>query len=393
MGKLYRLSPEAFTILGYVCCALVVVVLLLFLYRVLQTNTLRFIEHKRETAQSTEEEEEVSIPINQTNVEGNDDDAATTNDHDNNIKSTCFQRRDVILVSLFQTLIFGMHSLGVMFYLKTIAFRDVTVWPLYIFFIFAFLAAADWFRRRYPIAADKENNNTRKAKRRSPDVTLAEIFVAYFALQFFALAAQRCFHLVALSGYDYHGPVRVVGYSESYIGRDGRSNRLPHLQKYYFKCPVDEAVGQIEVAWGGKWACPQHDSHDKQCTATVNSFDCDFTVCESCNGETCSLDEYNTTLQASNTCVQTYPKFRNSWTLLEQGIRYNSSIPPWDDSQEFSTVTMYVECDTCKAEFEDIIDQQRHDVPQGIIIAYGVVLVICGVLYGKTTIYSSQTTR
>eukprot|EP00977_Amphora_coffeiformis_P010027 scaffold2353_cov167-Amphora_coffeaeformis.AAC.18 len=245
-------------------------------------------------------------------------------------------------------------------------------------------AGVAWINARYPVS------KTEEIRQRDSSLTLVGLILAFFASQFFLLSARNCFEMAPLAVYDYYGPVRVVGYKRSRIGRDGKNNLSVLLQKHYFKCPVDEAVGQIQVAWGGSWACP-HLGADRHCSVVVHSNDCDYAVCENCYGG-CTQEEYDTTLNASNYCVQngTLAGFTASWDLIAQGISYDSDVPPGDDVHQFATVTMYADCDTCQAEFAEIVEEKTAPLTSSASIFLGVLSGLCSIVYFALVIDARQ---
>jgi len=362
MGKLYRLSPTAFQAFAYTCIGLAVLVVLLFLVDKIKRHILQIQKHRVEEAARAVEDAPVDAPI-------------TAEEAHANHATATIGFRDAYLAATVQTVSFCLWN--VLVHCSMMNYIEIPVWPSHMILIGLIYAGMAWMDHRYP----RQKTEATIQKQCRSDLMLVGLILAFFATQFFLVSAQACWNVAPFAVYDYYGPVRVVGYNASRIGRDGKNNLLVTLRKHYFKCPIDEAVGQIQVAWGGTWACPTHGA-DHECSVSIHSYHCDFSVCEDCHGG-CTPQEYESILGASNHCVQngTLAGFTDSWDLMAEGINYDPSVPPMDDAHQYSTVQMYADCNACQAEFAEIVEEHTESNLKWVSVFFGIVSGLSAIAY------------
>ena len=393
---LYLLSPTAYTVLGYLCIAFALLATAYFFWEALRQTKRRIQEYyDAQGGGGVEETATVVVGIRDSTTIDIDIDSEI-NHHSGGKR---IKRSEYWPVALWQTFLFAGYNV---FLFASVHSKYLDTIPFFVTILLPFVLlkmSSCGMNRRYPPPIRETSNNNSADTRLISDARLCSTFSTmfgllgfFFGIQFLLYMSKRCLVVAApLAHYDYYGPVRVVGYSNSTIGQDGRSNLTPSLRNHFFGCPVDEAVGHIQVAWGGAWACHSK----KQCLGTVHSYVCDFSSCSTCGSGWCSEEEYERTLGASNRCVQgtlKHDHFEASWNLLAQNISYDPKVHPDHDTVPWTTVLMYADCDTCEAAHAEIVEQQKHPGGDtgGVGIFLAVTFGVCVLLHIWTTTVAAR---
>jgi hypothetical protein len=222
--------------------------------------------------------------------------------------------------------------------------------------------------------------------------------VTYFYLNVSAIAtllalipgmvvlAVYCKRMNVVEQFEYYGPMYISGYqTELYHWYDGGTCRYFH--------------GQLEVSWGMEWGCP--DYIDRWCSDAATDHDCTKDVCHypdfSCDGVSWESDNYDECgdeeahldgQQAAEQCI--IDKYELSdWLdeLQSDNHDYNRSETPEEASTDWPQVTMYGNCDTCKAKVEVPLESAQDLKSIGIGLTLGGLvtdaLLVCVLLFSR----------
>jgi hypothetical protein len=181
--------------------------------------------------------------------------------------------------------------------------------------------------------------------------------------------AVYCKRMNVVEQHEYYGPMYISGYQTDFYHDD--------------PCLNDEGIcagfhGQLNVSWGMEWGCP--DYTDRWCSDVATDHDCTKDVCHHpggyggySHGDECGEEEaYPGGQQATEQCI--IDKYELSdWLdeLQSDHHDYNRSETPEEASTDWPQVTMYGNCDTCKAKVEVPIDSAQDLKPIGIGLTLG----------------------
>ena len=341
-ASLYALEPAAYHALGYVFAAAVVAIVGWVFIRLYSSH-----KHWIECSVLALQQQQFSSS------------ETTTNRNDVvDMETSPKAWRTALCLAAFQTSLFCLYVTPWIFTWMRFVITGLGIWSQF------------WLSLRYPQRLSKQTSDIRLK------LTVFGGMAALTGCMLFGILTFLCWHKwEPFAAYDYYGDVLVINTTApSYIGQDGRNNRDVLLREYYFKCPVDEAVGHVQVMWD----CPTTTNHQEETTATntckswMSSYHCDFTVCEGCNGKGCTQEEYTDALTTSQSCVQSNTSWYFSATNqnLQQGL-----LPPESTTQEadndesesssWSSFTMYGDCTSCTAEWEEIVDRNLSNLLPG----------------------------
>lgn len=166
------------------------------------------------------------------------------------------------------------------------------------------------------------------------------MFASVFAWFASAALALYAFQTMRHASFDYYGPMRVVGYDVNIV-RDYDYEKRLYEYNPDGRCEVVQI--NLNVAFGGSWACPDHTDSDLECinTAKDTTFDCHL-----CGGLYNVSDGAEA---ASGYCIQGLIGDA-TLALLDSGATYDASVSPELDESGWKYVNVYGDCNSCSVQ-------------------------------------------
>lgn len=201
--------------------------------------------------------------------------------------------------------------------------------------------------------------------------------------------------------YTYKGPMQVVGL-DYYLNGDFYTDEYASWCEHdyydfyddeYASCPVEMNMAVIQVTW----TCPE-----TECSAEVNTNFCNALVCTatdaSCTLE-CSDDDWQAAQYETMTCLG--EKYNETSIQLNAGNDDDDNQNNGDDNQnddadgDWSYDNMYGDCESCSAEYVNVVDGNRfvsNSYGYGTTLFFFVVAVLAGAawMYTRYSLASSQ---